>query len=64
MKQTKTLNVATEIHKRVKVTAAKEGAQLGDLTDALLEVGLRHIGEVRQLLQVHTTQEPEPEKPR
>lgn len=63
MKDTKTLNVSRGLHKEVKMAAANADYLIGDYTDALLEVGMRHQDEVKQLLEERTKQgqEPEPE---
>jgi hypothetical protein len=62
MKETKTLNVSRGLHKEVKKAAANADHLIGDYTDALIEVGLRHEDEVMQLLATRTKPEPEPEQ--
>jgi hypothetical protein len=60
MKDTKTLNVSRGIHKDVKKAALDADCLLGDYTDALILVGLRHRDEVMQLVEERTKKEPEP----
>ena len=54
MKETKTLNVSRGLHKEVKKGAAEADCLIGDYTDAVLEVGLAHPEEVKQLLEART----------
>jgi len=56
MKDTKTLNVSRALHRIVKTRAADADCPIGDYTDVLLQVGLSHPEEVKQLLEGSTTQ--------
>lgn len=50
MKTTKTLNVADVLHQELKIRAVGAGQALGPYVEAVLQVGLSHPDEVRQLL--------------
>lgn len=59
-KTTKTLNVADDLHKRVKLAAATEGVKIADYAEAALEVGLNRPKEVMRLLADRTKREEPP----
>lgn len=57
MKQTKTLNVDAVLHQEMKIRAVGAGFPLGDFVEAVLQVGLSHPDQIRQLLEGGTTPE-------
>lgn len=65
MGQTKTLNVAEDLHAELKVRAAREKTPLGEYVNAVIRLGLeRPEREVRRLLAADTSQaqQQEPKK--
>jgi hypothetical protein len=64
MKATKTLNIDASIHQELKIRAVGAGWLLGDYVEAVIQVGLGHPEELRQLLASRTSPElpPEPGK--
>lgn len=52
MKSTSTLNISPDLHKIVKIKAAETGAKIGDYADALIEVGLKHLQEVHEIVEL------------
>ena len=55
MKQTKTLNVDAVLHQELKIRAVGAGYALGDFVEAVLQVGLSHPDQIKQLLAVGTS---------
>jgi hypothetical protein len=51
MKTTTTLNISPTLHKIVKVGAAQNGWKIGDYADAVIEVGLKHLHEVKETME-------------
>lgn len=60
MKTTKTLNIEASLHTELKIRSAGAGIPLGEFVEIVLQVGLSHPEEIRQLSVTRTTQEPEP----
>lgn len=50
METTSTLNVSPDLHRIVKVGAAENGWKLGEYADAVIEIGLKHLQEVNELM--------------
>lgn len=50
MKTTATLNISPDLHKILKVGAAENGWKIGDYADSVIEVGLRHLQEVKEII--------------
>lgn len=59
MKTTSTLNVSPGLHKIVKVGAAENGWKLGEYADAVIEIGLKHLQEVKELMDSRTNVSPD-----
>lgn len=55
-KETKTLNVAEELHRQLKLGAVKEGVKIADYTEAAIEVGLKRPKDIMRLLEERTRQ--------
>ena len=62
MKETKTLNVASDLHREVKVYAMLAGVPLGEFVNAVIRVGLAHPDELTRLLEGDTNSASLPEK--
>ena len=54
----KNLKVNGQIHQRLKIAAAEEGAGIQEYTEACLELALRERNKVKRLLEDRTKQEP------
>jgi hypothetical protein len=61
MKPTKTLNIDVSLHQELKIRAVGSGYQLGEFVEAVLQAGLAHPEEFRQLLEERTRLEQEQE---
>jgi len=61
MKATKTLNVDVTLHQELKIRAVGAGWPLGDFVEAVIQVGLSHPEELKQLLAAGTSQAEQPE---
>ena len=57
-KTTKTLNVAEDLHRRLRLASAQEGVKISDYAEAALEVGLKRPKDVMRLLEERTKKEP------
>lgn len=55
MKATKTLNIDTQLHTELKIRAVGAGWPLGEFVERVLQVGLSHPDELRQLLEADTS---------
>lgn len=61
MKATKTLNIDALLHTELKIRAVGAGWPLGEFVERVLQVGLSHPDELRQLLAVDTNPGSSPE---
>jgi hypothetical protein len=61
MKATKTLNIDANLHTELKIRAVGAGWPLGEYVERVLQVGLSHPEELRQLLEAGTNPGSSPE---
>jgi hypothetical protein len=61
MKATKTLNIDAQLHTELKIRAVGAGWPLGEFVERVLQVGLSHPDDLRQLLAVDTSPVSTPE---
>lgn len=61
MKATKTLNIDTHLHTELKIRAVGAGWPLGEFVERVIQVGLGHPDELKQLLEAGTSPAPQPE---